>query len=426
MTPHPTLESKKKGLQQSAPWIFSVAVHGAILLAIGGAVVTSSVYAPQLFEAVSVTPVSTQQMEAPPDHFLDEVAQSDSMATDAGGEPAPAAEASFAADSMELVVSSAPTQLPPVMSGSGVVAGTVGIRAGTGTGTATGSGAAPGPVGPGRRGGSLFGFKEQVEPSTIQGTLFDFKQTKDRQAIAGETFFANIREFVQNGQNPRTGKGGFKRRGSLDRFYSAPTKLYATHLHIFGISADEAPKAFEVAETVEPRNWIIHYAAMVRPPKSGWYRFIGSADDYIVVGWEKEVILDNPIYGNPQFLGTRIPKPSGGRPPGQPWPSTVNTGSKVVPAASYPSMLAYSDWINMSDSREYRLDVVIGERPGGGFHANLMIEELGVEYPASPEGVPMFPIFKTVQSVELPPAKNRYPASPDGPVFKATPVADPD
>jgi hypothetical protein len=69
---------------------------------------------------------------------------------------------------------------------------------------------------------------------------------------------------------------------------------------------------------------------------------------------------------------------------------------------------------------------VIGERPGGGFLANLIIEELGVEYPASPEGVPMFPIFKTVQSGELPPAKNRYPASPDGPVFKATPVADPD
>jgi hypothetical protein len=49
--------------------------------------------------------------------------------------------------------------------------------------------------------------------------------------------------------------------------------------------------------------------------------------------------------------------------------------------------------------------VIVGERPGGGFSAYLMLEEQGVTYEKGPDGkrkIPPFQMMKTPLTAEYP------------------------
>jgi hypothetical protein len=86
--------------------------------------------------------------------------------------------------------------------------------------------------------------------------------------------------------------------------------------------------------------------------------------------------------------------------------------SKWVPKTSEASNASNGfhpgDWMELSDRETYRLDVLIGERPGGQFKAILLVEEAGKKYEKDDKGNPIVAVFSTLplNVKEMPPIPN--------------------
>ena len=243
--------------------------------------------------------------------------------------------------------------VPGMMSGIGGV--------GTGHGLGTGSGMGSGGTGGGGGGGiSMFGLRGGAG---LVGTFYDLKQTPSKKptkmgVVPGEG--VNI-----NGPEAMHYKEAVKRmahswsEGSLAEFYRAAGKLSTTQIFIPQISADEAPKAFGVEKDCVGRRWLIHYEGYVVPPRDGTFRFIGSGDDILVVRWGDRNVLDGSI-------GFYRPDPG------------ANEADNVGPAPVTP--LVAGKWITMRKGEAVKMQVLIGECPGGQFSSFLLIEEKGQPY----------------------------------------------
>ncbi len=57
------------------------------------------------------------------------------------------------------------------------------------------------------------------------------------------------------------------------------------------------------------------------------------------------------------------------------------------------SLMAGSDWITLEPGVPLDFEAIVGEGPGGEFHAGLLVEVKDEEYPLNDRGTPIFPIF---------------------------------
>jgi hypothetical protein len=218
-----------------------------------------------------------------------------------------------------------------------------GLLGGKGDGFGPGSGS-------GRHGVSLFGVSGFNMPGLV-GVFYDFKQDpkgtfKDPERDA---YIALVRGYM---------KSDWSENYLRARFFAAPDKLALTHVFIPQIPAEEAPKAYNVADKVKPSRWMAHYKGKVKAPISGRFRFVGMADDWIVVRWGKRIALDSgyDIVAQPD-------KHQG--PPlgvGDTFPSQL------------PRPLRCGPWLSVSKGTEYPLELALGETPGGVFYAYLCYE----------------------------------------------------
>jgi hypothetical protein len=210
----------------------------------------------------------------------------------------------------------------------------------------------------------------------LKGLMYDFKQ--DRDGKPTKYNIANARDFVDNVL--RIQQDRFS-EGSLARYFRAPNYLYLTHLAIPFSNAVDGPSFFGAKEKIKPSGWIAAYHGTVTVPKTGTYRFSGMGDDYLVVMVDGRTNLvacwhdiQNSIAGS--------------------WKPTPPTGSFMSP---YLTRLVYGDWINLNAGQKIKMDVAIGERPGGKVGFILHIEEKGVEYRKAPDGRPILPLFTTAR-----------------------------
>ncbi|MFM7743241.1 MAG: hypothetical protein ACKO8X_07095, partial [Verrucomicrobiota bacterium] len=163
-----------------------------------------------------------------------------------------------------------------------------------------------------------------------------------------------VKEFlVENNFNPT----------ALNDRYKSPHTLYAQQIFIPPCTATEAHKAYGVEGKVKPSRWIAHYRGVVKAPRSGQFRFVGSGDDWMVVRFNGRVALDsgfeNVIVKNnvyPQFKGQKCDETH---------PSTLGRPMRCGP------------WIEITAGQEVPIDIVLGETPVGGFYAFLCIEPRG-------------------------------------------------
>ena len=179
----------------------------------------------------------------------------------------------------------------------------------------------------------------------------------------------------------------------LDDYYHAPSVLFAPQIFIPELSAGEAPKAFGVEKTVQPRRWIIIYKARIIPPVTGDFRFTGFADDYMVVRIDDHNVLD--ACWNRGLLDAK---------------ADVNEDVGLAPkyTGSYgPQLpLACGQWVHMTAGIEMDMKVLIGEGPGGQSSFFLFIQQKGVNYPKGD-----YPIFQ-VTDVPVPHVDNPKTAPP--------------
>jgi len=232
-------------------------------------------------------------------------------------------------------------------------------------------------MGAGGLGLTMFGTRGGAEG--LIGTLYDLKQTKDRKPTdmgaepgegmnIGSTKMKRYREVMTN--FVKTWDPAI-----LGEYYSAPGKLATTQLFIPKLRADEAPKAFKVEKECEPRRWAIHYRGVIVAPRDGKFRFVGAADDVLVVRINGINILDGSHKDS-----LLVPE--------------VNESSNVGPALD--QSLVAGKWIQMRRGEAMKMEALVGENPGGGFLCFLMIEEQGVDHPPG-----VFPVFQ-LRAGEIP------------------------
>jgi len=202
-----------------------------------------------------------------------------------------------------------------------------------------------------------------------------------------------------------TGHGGWNERELARKYFQPNVKLYQTRFYIPIMQADAAPKAFNCEKEVQPSRWIIVYRGNVSPPKSGKYRFVGTADDVLVVRFNRQNVFDHGYHvGTTGLHGSKSQKPTIYHYPNNP---------------HYEGNLGYAVGIEFEAraGSTYPIEVLISEIPGGQFGASLLIEEEGVNYPKCPTGAPILPLFRFDNGAPAP-ATNAPPYDPNGPVWK--------
>jgi hypothetical protein len=165
-------------------------------------------------------------------------------------------------------------------------------------------------------------------------------------------------------------------RKVLDKFYKSPTKRYATTIMIPMVTSEVGPNAFG-----EDMNygfcWAAVYEGKIVHKDPITFRFWGASDDVLVVRVDEEVVLNacwpTDTLGKYKDWNTKAP-------------------------INYQDYLGNQfrvggDWITMEPGVPKRFQAIVGESPGGQFHAQLLVEVEGEEYELNHRGTELFPVF---------------------------------
>ena len=144
----------------------------------------------------------------------------------------------------------------------------------------------------GEEGGGM--GSSQPAGSALEGSFYDLKQTKSgsptkigkidpskQGRLFEEELYATVSAFYKSWS-----------ANALNRFYKAPTKLYASTFYVPRARSVLAPRAFQCADKVKPNAWVAVYRGKVKSPVTGKIRFIGTADNFIGVRFGGRVVLE--------------------------------------------------------------------------------------------------------------------------------------
>ena len=214
-------------------------------------------------------------------------------------------------------------------------------------------------------------FGEQIDiGNNLVGTFYDFKRRRGGGPVVldNEGFKIEVSKFTRGGWDTT----------HLARYYKAPKKLYATSIMIGSILSVFAPDAFGEPD-VEGLRWIVHYKGTLVHPKDIKFRFVGAADDILLVRVDGKDVLNGSWRGTEHTYSD--------------WTSS----GPVTEQLMGNTFAVYGDWITLKAHERLDMQVVIGEVPGGEFSAMLAVEVEGVDYPLSKHGNPILPMFKTAE-----------------------------
>jgi hypothetical protein len=130
---------------------------------------------------------------------------------------------------------------------------------------------------------------------------------------------------------------------------------------------------------------------------------VGWADDVLVVRFDGRVVLDA---SSAQASSWK--------------PKDVYNYKFPHRAFAYGGFRA-GNWMSVSAGKDYDVDIIIGESPGGGFFAQLLMEKQGAAYEKDQDGNPLLPIFRVakVPPPDVSRGTGSVPVAPDGPVWQA-------
>ncbi len=296
----------------------------------------------------------------------------------------------------------------------------VGVKGGLGSGVGAGGGSLGFSFGLDMP--SLWGYDKPGNGNEFVGTFFDLKQFKDgspseigallqeeKQGDATAICNEIIGRFIRTGFNPNR----------FNDYFKAPVLKYATAFSMPYMRADEAPKAYSVAEQVQPAYWVCHYKGRIAAPEDGKYRFWGLGDDVLAVRIGTRLVIDACWIAHEGRMSDWLSRD----PDNRKFSSDTGYGGEGAAYMNTNSRLVIGDWFDLDKGKPVDIDILIGEVPGGWFSCRLLIEQQGKEYPMveSDAGLrPVLPIFKTAPVDEklLSQMKiNPDTATADGPVF---------
>jgi len=248
---------------------------------------------------------------------------------------------------------------------------------------------------------SVFGGGQSIGNDFL-GTFYDFKRDRRGRNIpmSALTFTDILAKFVRNGWDA----------SDFMRYYRSPKELYATSIMMPPILSSFGPEAFNEFNT-SGYLWMVHYKGELVHHEDITFRFRGMGDDVLVVRVDGEVVL-----------AASWPDGSWGMQNiGSFWQSDSADSRKYMLGGNTAEV---GDWITLEAGVPLDMEVIIGEVPGGGFSALLVVEVEGVEYERNRQGGPILPMFKTTEpSLNLIEAIHEYlvpgeACVTNGPVFR--------
>ena len=214
--------------------------------------------------------------------------------------------------------------------------------------------------------GSAFGSTNQIKGDLVGG-LYDFKRDAKGNPRT-PNYWEDLRRMV-------TGK--LSDRAVRD-FYKVPKNIYLSHLFVPYTKAETGPEAFGVGGLMEPKAWVAHYCGIIQPPSSGSYRFVGDFDDVLIVMIDGRIVLE-VTWDTPGSVGGITG-----------WkPTDYVDKHRCFTSRS----LVYGDWVELKNTETRRIDVLVGERPGGMIGGVLLVEKQGANYEKESNGRPILPVL---------------------------------
>ncbi len=172
---------------------------------------------------------------------------------------------------------------------------------------------------------------------------------------------------------------------SLANFYVVPKKVALTHVFIPMQDAGNGPKAFGAGDQMKPKEWFAYYTGEIKATEKARYRFAGFFDDCIMVRIDGKTVFECVCDHMPGKSGSNKSPMSGWGPSDQ----------SVIGEWRGPrdrDRLVVGDWFAVEPGKKFKMDLVIGERPGGIIGGLLLIQKEGEEYPKDGNR-PILPIF---------------------------------
>ena len=225
---------------------------------------------------------------------------------------------------------------------------------------------------------SVFGGGQTIGNDLI-GTFYDFKRRRSGAVnpISDDEFVEWLTKFIKSGFRP----------SSLSSVYRSPRKLYATSFMIPTIKSSAAPTAFGEPDCVG-YNWMCHYVGDIVHPDGITFRFVGQGDDVLVVAINGEMVLNGSWPRGEWDTQNTLSIAAGG------WQSKSSKSRTYKLGNDFAE---YGDWITLEPGVPAKMDVMLGEVPGGGFDGMLAVQVKGEEYELNAQQGPILPMFKTAE-----------------------------
>ncbi|MDF1861728.1 MAG: FecR domain-containing protein [Verrucomicrobiales bacterium] len=193
-------------------------------------------------------------------------------------------------------------------------------------------------------------------------TSSEFPSPKEQQDLIGQRFLPLARS-------------GFRDKASLRGLRSEPVPPFTC---IAGAYNDFGEKAGLDPDTVTRSGWIAWNQGKLQPPEPGRYRFVGYADNHLLVS----------INGKLAFEGGRY--------------DSAFRESEIVERDNFPAWpclnsvagFAAGPWFEVGTD-PIKFDLLFGEKRGNLTYALLLIEREGETYEETYWGQPKWPIFLT-------------------------------
>ena len=251
------------------------------------------------------------------------------------------------------------------------------------------------------------------EENMLQGVFYDLKLKQDGQinndfipvTRNGEYFSSNfdrtikvVQPFVNGSWQRHYDAKGLVSYSDLNAYYCPATRVWTSSFYIGDTASSTAPQVFDCPKVVQPNCWVCIYSGYVVAPFSGFFRFVGFGDDFLVVRFNQEIVFD---YGRisatlgaalgPEKRSALSKSASSSAKRTMP---TINKGENansfysnnklVIRSPEYMDTtqdfgcgLANGSIINVRKGDVIPIDILIGD-VGGGFNYVLFVERLDV------------------------------------------------
>ncbi|WP_232289524.1 hypothetical protein [Verrucomicrobium spinosum] len=267
-------------------------------------------------------------------------------------------------DSLDMPEMSSPTS-------GGLSGGAFGSGGFGGSGSGGGFGNGVG-MGGGKGFAPMTVFGRAGDSGGLAGAFYDLKQNPEREPT-GYTKGA----FIEAVHKVSAAKFS---DDSMRGYYKAKQQINFTYLLVpADMQASEGPKCFNVEKEVEPSGWFVHYGGTVVPPRPGMWRFVGFFDDLLIVYINNKPVLD----------GSWVPMAEG-------YDKDKDMRQDFKGPAISGGRTAYcGKWVSLNEP--FRLDILVGERPGGKVGGLLLVQQQNEKYEVREDGTPILPVFTTTK-----------------------------